>query len=38
MNWKSTPVILLIGVAAGYMFSRVLDGVPLINKLPKIRL
>lgn len=34
----SKPALIFIGVLIGYSLSRVLDNVPLINKIPKIRL
>lgn len=39
MNGASKPVLLFVGgILVGYMLSRVLDSVPLVNKLPKIRI
>ncbi len=38
MNALKHPVaIFVIGVLAGYMLNRVLDTVPVVNRLPKIR-
>lgn len=38
MNALKHPAsIFVLGVLAGYMLTRVLDTVPVINKLPKIR-
>jgi hypothetical protein len=34
---KKPIVIFAVGVLAGYVFQRVLDRVPVVNSLPKIR-
>lgn len=39
MNTLKKPAVLFaLGVLAGYVFSRTLDRVPVVNTLPKIRL
>lgn len=39
MNILKHPVsLVVIGILAGYSLSRVLDTVPGINKIPKIRI
>lgn len=37
MNTLKHPAFIFgLGVLVGYVFSRTLDNVPLVNKLPKI--
>jgi hypothetical protein len=39
MNTLKHPVALVvIGVLLGYSLSRVLDQVPLVNRIPKVRI
>ena len=39
MNTLRKPLVALaVGMALGYVFQRVLDRVPVINALPKIRI
>jgi hypothetical protein len=39
MNTLRKPIVLVtIGMIAGYVFQRVLDRVPVVNSLPKIRI
>lgn len=33
---NSTTKFLLLGIAAGYILSPLLDRVPVVNKLPKL--
>jgi hypothetical protein len=35
---KSPASLVVVGVLLGYVFSQTLDDVPLINKLPKVKL
>lgn len=39
MNTLKKPlVIFALGILTGYVLQRVLDQVPLVNKLPKVRI
>jgi hypothetical protein len=38
MSWKSPVVLVVAGVLLGYSLSRVLDNVPLVNRIPKVRI
>lgn len=35
---KKPAVLFALGIIVGYVFSRTLDNVPVINRLPKITL
>lgn len=38
MPAKNSILLVVVGVLIGYIFNQTLDDVPLVNKLPKVKL